>query len=205
MAKLSVDEISTIHEKIVTQFKITNGIINKGILESIIERPDTQIESERYVYNDIFSKAASLLEGIIRWHPFADGNKRTALVTTIYYLKLEGYAVALPLSAIRYTVNIAKNEDTDSENTNTLIKEIAKWLRNHSDKDPKQFAAKLFLYLRIPYSFLMFLEKIGFKNYVLKKVSYWMAFDIYPEYVKEANEIIDFIQETLNSSVKAFD
>ena len=116
MTELSAEEIITIHEKVVKRFKITDGVINRSNLESIAARPNLIINAKE-VFPDVYSKAASLLEGIIRWHPFADGNKRTALLTMIYFLKLEGYGISLPLSVVRYSIKIAKNRQTDEGNT----------------------------------------------------------------------------------------
>ncbi|MGI0087984.1 MAG: type II toxin-antitoxin system death-on-curing family toxin [Nitrosotalea sp.] len=203
MVKLSSDEIISIHDKITDRFKITKGVINKSILDAIVERPELQLEDHNYVYDSVFSKAAAILEGIIRWHPFADGNKRTALATSVYYLKLEGYAIALPLSAVRFTVNIANNDKTDSISTQKLIEEITTWFRAHSDRNKLLLLGKLGLYIGIPYRFYQFLIKLGFLNYVYKKVAYWMAFDIYPEYAKEMSEIAKFIQETVDTSLTA--
>ena len=110
MSEISVEEIISLHDSVVKRFKITQGIINQSNLESVVKRPNLQVNGE-YIYKDVFSKAASIMEGIIRWHPFADGNKRTALLATLYYLKLDGYGTAVPLSAVRYTVKIEKNEN----------------------------------------------------------------------------------------------
>lgn len=205
MVELSVEEIIHIHDIVVEQFKISRGVINQGILEAIVKRPELKIGSDEYVYEDVFSKAATILEGIIRWHPFVDGNKRTALLTTIFYLKLQGYGVAVPLSAVRYTVNIAKNEKIDDKSVQKLIKEIALWLKNHSGHNANELSAKIAVHLTLPYKFLVFLIKIGFKKYVERKVSYWMAFDIYPEYEKEAMDMISFINDTLQASMRVFE
>lgn len=202
MEKLSADEIVSIHDQIIKRFKITKGVINKSILDAVVERPELQLGSNKYVYDNVFLRAAVILEGIIRWHPFADGNKRTGLAAAVYYLTLEGYATALPLSAIRYTVDIANNQKIDSASTQKLINEISAWFREHSDHNQLMLLGKLTMYVGIPYRFLILLAKIGFKKYVYRKVSYWMAFDMYPEYQKDVNEIIDFINDTLKASLK---
>lgn len=203
MVEISVEEILELHGLVVKRFKITQGVINQGNLEAVAKRPETKINNE-YVYKGTFLQAASILEGMIRWHPFADGNKRTALLATLYYLKLDGYAVAVPLSAVRYTVKIAKNENTDDKETQKLITEIAQWLNNHSGRTPQELLGKIGLYIVIPYSFLRFLAKIGFSDYVNRKIAYWMAFDIYPEYVKDADNIAEFIQETVRAGINLF-
>ena len=204
MAEISAEEIAKIHESVVERFKISQGIINKGVLEAIAKRSELKIGNDEYVYQSVFSRAAALMEGIIRWHPFTDGNKRTALLTTLFYLKLEGYGVAVPLSAVRYTVKIAKNDKTDEKSTRKLIDEIATWLTNHSGRTERELINKATIFLLIPYRFLGFLARIGFKNYVKKKISFWMAFDIYPEYEKEARDIIKFIDDTVTASLNVF-
>jgi len=204
MTDLSVEEIITIHNKVVKLFGIPHGIINKGNLAAVVERPNTIVNGKE-VFPDVHSKAASLLEGIIRWHPFADGNKRTALLTMTYYLKLEGYGFALPLSAVRYTVKIAKNEHVDEKHIKKLLKEITQWIKNHSGTTPKDLNAKLIVYLYIPYRFVEFLIKIRLDGFAYRIVSKWMAFDLYPEYQKEAGNILKFITDTLQASMKVFD
>ncbi len=181
-----------------------DGVINRSNLTSVVERPNTVI-NHKEMYPDVYTKAASLLEGIIRWHPFADGNKRTALLTMIYFLKLEGYGMALPLSAIRYSVKIAKNRQVDEGNTKKLIRDISIWIDQHSGKTPKELQNKITVYLVIPYKFLGFLTKIKLERIVKRIVGKWMAFDLYPEYEQDANDIATFIHETLSASVRVFD
>lgn len=204
MNNLEPDEIIHIHDIVAKKFGTPTGILNRGIIDSISKRPDIEI-GNHHPYDDVFKKAACLMEGTIRLHPFADGNKRTALLTTVYYLKLNGYAIALPLSSVRYSVQIAKNTDISQQATEKLIKDIASWLKNHSGKTKNDFQAKYIVYLYIPYRFLSFLARIGFEKYAVKKISKWMAFDIYPEYVKDAHQIIDFIDETLKSGYTLFE
>ena len=201
MATVSAAEIIAIHNIVVKRFKISRGVINTGVLDAVTKRPDTGFGDER-IFDNVYKKAAGLLESIIRWHPFADGNKRTALLTMIYYLKKEGYGIALPLSAVRLTVTIAKNTKNDPESATKLIEEITKWIVLHADKDPNKLKSKVGLYIAIPYLFLVIIQKIGFKKYVYRKISNWMSCDIYPEYEKDANEIIAFMQDAIIESVK---
>ena len=200
MEEVTVEEIIHIHERVVNKFGITKGIINKGLIDAIVKRPSTKVSDSFIPFDNPLTVAASLMEGIIRWHPFADGNKRTALLTTMYYLNLEGYGVALPLSAVRFTVKIAENTQTDEKSTRKLINDIAKWIGNHSGKSLNEVEGKFFFHLTLPYKILNFLYKMGFHKFVINKVRNWLAFDIYPEYEKEAKRIMDFINESLEES-----
>jgi len=46
-------------------------------------------------YADIIEEAAALFESLAKNHPFFDGNKRTAVVATAVFLKLNGYTLRL--------------------------------------------------------------------------------------------------------------
>jgi prophage maintenance system killer protein len=79
---LQVDGILAIH-KIVKQKApadnpVTTGKPDVGIIQGIIEKPELLVNGKEK-YDDIYKKPACLLEGIVRLHPFTDGNKRTAL------------------------------------------------------------------------------------------------------------------------------
>ena len=202
MVDICVDEIISIHDRVSKQFGIPQGIINKGNLVAVVDRPNTVINGKE-VFPDIHSKSASLVEGIIRWHPFADGNKRTALLTMMHYLQLEGYGFALPLSAVRYTVKIAENQYLDEEHTKKLLREVTRWIKNHSVRTEREMRIKLLVYIIIPYKFLVFLFSIKLGRFAYRIISRWMAFDLYPEYQKEAREVMYFINETLTASMES--
>jgi len=87
MTDLALDEVINIHEAIQKCFNISRGIINIGLLESIIQRPDFSPYTH-VPFPNVYAKCASLLEVIIKWHPFIDGNKRTALATSYAFMQL---------------------------------------------------------------------------------------------------------------------
>lgn len=200
MVEPTEEDIVKIHNIVETRFNITRGIIDKSLLKSITERPNTRLFTNFKPYDTIFLKAASLMEGIIRWHPFADGNKRTALLTVIAYLHANGYSMAIPLSAVRYTVTIAKNQNIDEESTRKLIEDIAGWIEKLSIKSGRWSFPKTFKYFLMPLLGLAFVSVFGFTKYAEKKIRYWMAFDIYPEYEKEASDILRFLIDSMGLS-----
>jgi len=76
-------------------------------------------------YPGLFTKAAVYLEGIVRGHCFADGNKRTGYLVTYTFLKLNGYELLLQDNDIYETViRIAKNEIN--------IEQIENWIKVNS-------------------------------------------------------------------------
>ncbi len=99
--EITTFEIFTIHDVIISEYKITGGCENKGSIESLLAKINF------LNYDDIYKRAALLLEGIIRLHPFIDGNKRTALQATKQYLNFNNHILVFPLSTVAFTYKIA--------------------------------------------------------------------------------------------------
>jgi len=59
------------------------------------------------------------------WHPFVDGNKRTLLLVTKSYLKLNGYLSLFPLRILRYVIGIAGTMSEEQDVTDSVIIEIS--------------------------------------------------------------------------------
>ncbi|MGN6450185.1 MAG: type II toxin-antitoxin system death-on-curing family toxin, partial [Brucella intermedia] len=59
------------------------GIRDSGLLDSALARP---LQKEAYGDPDIFDLAAAYLFGILKNHPFVDGNKRTGLAAADLFL-----------------------------------------------------------------------------------------------------------------------
>jgi death-on-curing protein len=60
-----------------------------GQLESALFRPQTGY------YADLIAEAAALWESLSQYHPFIDGNKRTALSSMLMFLNLNGLDIIL--------------------------------------------------------------------------------------------------------------
>ena len=128
---LTKENLIILHRYVQKRYKTIPGIRQEGILDSIIERPDLILHGKE-LYQDIYLKSASLLEGIIRLHPFVDGNKRTGLLATYVYLEFNEYVCIYPLHSVRKSVMIAKEQGRDQNSIDKLIKDIAKWLEKYS-------------------------------------------------------------------------
>jgi len=79
--------VNTIHNIMLAKYGGTFGIRDKGLLESALARP---INSHVYGKTDLCTLASSYAYGIARNHPYIDGNKRTAFLTTYSFLKTNG-------------------------------------------------------------------------------------------------------------------
>jgi len=81
----TVDEVVTVHARLIARFGGSLGIRDRGGLESALARPQTGY------YSDLIQEAAALWESLSQNHPFLDGNKRVAVTVTAAFLKVNGY------------------------------------------------------------------------------------------------------------------
>ena len=95
------------------------GIRDRGAMESALARPRNLAACD-----DVARLAAAYAYGIARNHGFADGNKRTALVTADLFLMLNGYElVSSPADNVLTILGVA--DGTVSE------KELTSWIREN--------------------------------------------------------------------------
>lgn len=84
---------------------------NKAMIHVCIERPQTDVYN-LVPFPHLLHKASVLMDTIINFHPFADGNKRVALLATYYFLYWNGYNFTIPEDAADFTIEIAKGKHT---------------------------------------------------------------------------------------------
>lgn len=112
--------VHALHKRQILEHGGTNGVRDKGLLLSALARPENLFAYGEYV--DLSALAASYAYEIAKNHPFVDGNKRTALVTAITFLNLNGFDFDAP-PAETYIHFLGLAEGTVSE------EELANWLR----------------------------------------------------------------------------
>ncbi|MBV8368455.1 MAG: type II toxin-antitoxin system death-on-curing family toxin [Candidatus Eremiobacteraeota bacterium] len=88
---LSTALVLAVQEAQLAEHGGARGIRDAGLLESALARPQN---AAAYANPDVPELAALYALGIIRNHPFVDGNKRVATVLLETFLELHGYALA---------------------------------------------------------------------------------------------------------------
>ena len=83
--------IVAIHDAQLAEHGGAPGTRGEGALESALARPKNM---RAYGETDICLFAAAYASGIVRNHPFVDGNKRTALLAAYVFLGLNGLDLA---------------------------------------------------------------------------------------------------------------
>ena len=122
---LSVIEVNGIHEDILNTSPGLPGICPHRSLESALKRIDNHITYG--TVKDLFEIAAFLAIALAQGHVFIDGNKRTALLSTYTFLRLNGYDFKAPESeATNMMVDIAEKKITHTA--------LSVWLKKHSER-----------------------------------------------------------------------
>jgi death-on-curing protein len=83
---LTTDDIQQFNE----HFVGPDMLRDFGLLESAVLRPQSSAFGDD-AYPTIHEKAAALLHGLARNHPFIDGNKRTAWAATEVFYTINGH------------------------------------------------------------------------------------------------------------------
>lgn len=102
----------------------SSGVRDMGMLESAINRPFATFGGED-LYKDEFTKAAALIQSIVKNHPFLDANKRTAWSVAYIFLKLNKIeATVFRKILVKFMIS--------ATNQNLSVDEISSWLKKHS-------------------------------------------------------------------------
>lgn len=87
MKKLTKKQIITLHEMLIAESGGSPEIRDEGLLDSAINAPFQSFGGSE-LYPSLLEKAARLGFGLIKNHPFVDGNKRIGTHTMLVFLEL---------------------------------------------------------------------------------------------------------------------
>ena len=113
--------VLAIHDQQLAEHGGMSGVRDMGLLESALACP---LQLEAYGDPDVFELAAAYAHGIARNHPFVDGNKRTAYVVFMLFLRIHGFRVKAPApTRVMLFERFGKGEVQQED--------LAGWLREH--------------------------------------------------------------------------
>lgn len=81
------DDALAFHDVLIQLYGGAPGVRDAGLVESALVRPQHVF---RYETQDLAALAATYAHGIVRNHGFVDGNKRTAFVCAMTFLRING-------------------------------------------------------------------------------------------------------------------
>lgn len=121
---LTPEQVLFLHSRLIQETGGAHGVRDLSMLLSAMGRPQASFDGED-LYPDLFSRAAALLDSLIRNHPFVDGNKRTAITAAGLFLRINGQRLLVEdAEMVRFTLACAQSQ--------VPLEDIAGWLQTHS-------------------------------------------------------------------------
>ena len=113
-----LDVVLAIHDQQLAEHGGLPGVPNIGRLKAALARPRNL---SAYSNSDAAALAAAYAYGLVRNHPFADGNKRTAWVIARLFLADNGYRLRFDSAAVRMIEGVAAGTIAETD--------LAQWFR----------------------------------------------------------------------------
>ena len=113
-----------IHDRQIARHGGASGLRDEGLLQNALQRP---VNKWQYENADIFECASAYAFGIAKAHAFVDGNKRTAFVTSVTFLRLNGWHFTTePAKGVAFMEDLASGAVSEES--------LRNWLKQSSTK-----------------------------------------------------------------------
>lgn len=121
------DVVQAIHRRQLAEHGGMEGQREPGLLAAALARPQ-HLQAYGDPPPDLADLAAAYAYGLVQNHPFADGNKRVALVVMRTFLRLNGHdLVASPEEKYRMFLGLAAGQVSEAD--------FAGWIREHLSEE----------------------------------------------------------------------
>lgn len=122
LARMVVDAI---HSDQLREHGGRPGVRDEKVLESALARPQQKWHYRKNT--DVPVLAAAYAFGLVRNHPYRDGNKRIGFLAMVAFLGINGYAFeATDADVVTQFVALAAGEVSEEQ--------LADWIRKHSPR-----------------------------------------------------------------------
>ena len=116
---VSAEVVLAVQEELLARFGGLSGLRDEGLLDSALNRPQNLFH---YGEPSLFELAAEYAFGIVKNHPFLDGNKRAGFMAAYVFLGANGQDLEAPEDeAVVHTLSLAAGEID--------VEEYAAWLK----------------------------------------------------------------------------
>jgi death-on-curing protein len=120
---IDVDELHLLYARQVELFGGSFGVRDEGLLESALHRPRMRFNYAADA--DLFDLAAAYLVGLVKNHPYIDGNKRVGLAAALGFLGMNGWRIVGPPDELLALVLSVATSEVDEVGA-------AAWFRSHA-------------------------------------------------------------------------
>ena len=124
MILLSIEEILSLHTKLITKTGGSDGLRDYGLLESAVFSALSSF-GDKEAYPAIEETAARLMFSLVSNHAFVDGNKRIGVLVMLMTLKLNHITLQYSQAElIQLGLSVASGQ--------SRYNEILHWIRTHT-------------------------------------------------------------------------
>ena len=113
LIRARVRAVHIIHDRQIARHGGASGLRDEGLLQGALQRPGNKLQYENA---NTFECGAAYAFGIAKAHAFVDGNKRTAFVTSVTFLRLNGWHfVTEPAEGVAFMEDLASGIVSEEE------------------------------------------------------------------------------------------
>ena len=125
MKYLTQDQVVRLHQALIETSGGSLGIRDERMLGSVLKTP-LQTFDKSELFPSLLDKAARLAFGLIKNHPFIDGNKRIGTHAMLIFLALNGITLSYnDEDLIDIILKVASNQANESD--------LYQWIENHQE------------------------------------------------------------------------
>ena len=125
MKILKKRQILLLHSVLIAESGGSDGVRDEGLLDSAVNTP-FQTFSGQDLYPTVLEKAVRLGFGLIRNHPFIDGNKRIGTHAMLVFLTLNNITLSYEDDKLIFTILSVASGEMDADG-------LLKWIQQHID------------------------------------------------------------------------
>lgn len=118
-------QILLLHSVLIAESGGSDGVRDEGLLDSAVNTP-FQTFSGQDLYPTVLEKAVRLGFGLIRNHPFIDGNKRIGTHAMLVFLNLNSITLSYEDDELISTILSVASGEMDADG-------LLKWIQQHID------------------------------------------------------------------------
>lgn len=123
---LTMAEVIEIHSDQIRHYGGSSGIRDINLLSSSVAMPCATFSGE-FLHRDIFEMAAAYAFHVSQNHPFVDGNKRTALASSLVFLELNGVSISDPDEKLYESMMQIASGEMSKEEFTAILRNLAEW------------------------------------------------------------------------------
>lgn len=105
---LTAEMVFAVQGELLARFGGLEGLRDEGLLDSALNRPRNRFQYEN---PSLFELAAEYAMGLVKNHPFLDGNKRIGFMAAYIFMGANGHELEAPeTEAVLNTLTLAAGE-----------------------------------------------------------------------------------------------